>query len=196
MLACEPCIMAKSVNITPKGLLPPGKTTRPFELVYSDLSGKQPNQFHRNSQYYFTFIDDFTRMGWVFFLKNKSRAVTVIQEFVAYAEGKFNTTVLCIITDNGSEYMEADKFFRIRGIKHLYTPPYSHESNGVLNDITELYRPWPETCSLSLILQVPTYGQRPTQWLYISEIVYPILSYLRRKYSSGYCITSYLRLGI
>jgi len=38
-----------------------------------------------------------------------------------------------MITDNGEEYIEAEvnKFFRSKGMRHLYTPPYSHQSNRV-----------------------------------------------------------------
>ena len=57
---------------------------------------------------------------------NKSDASKVMQEFIAYVEQQFNTTILCMITDNGGEYVEADKFLKSKGIKHLYTPPYSH----------------------------------------------------------------------
>jgi len=46
-----------------------GRSTPAFELIYSDLSGKQSILSYGNSQYYITFIDDFTRMGWIFFLK-------------------------------------------------------------------------------------------------------------------------------
>jgi len=69
---CKACIMAKSTNAIPAGLKPESRTTQPFELIYSDLSGKQPVPFYRNLLYYITFIDDFTRMGRISFLKNKS----------------------------------------------------------------------------------------------------------------------------
>ena len=78
--------MAKSTNTIPPGLLPGNRTTKPFELIYSDCSGKQPVPSYGNSLYYITFIDDYTRMGWIFFLKNKSDAAKTVQEFVKYAE--------------------------------------------------------------------------------------------------------------
>jgi len=124
--------MSKSTNSVPKGL-ESSRTSRPFEIIYSDLSGKQATPTYGNSLYYIIFIDGYTRMAWIFFLKNKSDTSQVIQEFVTYVERQFKTTVLCIITDNGGEYIEAEvnKFFRSKGIRHLYTPPYSHQSNGV-----------------------------------------------------------------
>jgi len=128
---CESCIMAKSTNTVPPGLIPGNRTTKPFELIYSDLSGKQPIPSYGNSLYYITFIDDYTRIGWIFFLKNKSDAAKTLQEFVKYAERQFKTTVLSMMTDNGGEYMEVSTYLTSQGIKHIRTPPYSHQSNGV-----------------------------------------------------------------
>jgi len=105
---CEACIMAKSTNTIPPGLIPGNRTTKPFELIYSDLSGKKPIPSYGNSLYYITFIDDYTRMGWIFFLKNKLDAAKTLQEFVKYAERQFKTTVLSMMTDSGGEYMEAE----------------------------------------------------------------------------------------
>jgi len=64
-------LMAKSVNAVPQSLSE-ARSSRPFELIYSDLSGKQSLPSYGNAQYYIIFIDDFTRMGWIYFLKNKS----------------------------------------------------------------------------------------------------------------------------
>jgi len=57
---CESCIMAKSTNTIPPGLILGNRTTKPFELIYSDLSGKQPIPSYDNSLYYITFIDDYS----------------------------------------------------------------------------------------------------------------------------------------
>jgi len=56
---CESCIIGKSTNSVPTEL-PGNKTTRAFELIYSDLSGKQPVPSYGNLLYYITFIDDFS----------------------------------------------------------------------------------------------------------------------------------------
>jgi len=78
--------MAKSTNTIPPGLRPGNRTTKLFELIYSNLSGKQPILSYGNSLYYITFIDDYSEMGWIFFLKNKSDAAKTLQDFVKYVE--------------------------------------------------------------------------------------------------------------
>ena len=40
------------------------KTSRPFEIIYSNWSGKAPIASLTGALYYITFIDDFTRAAW------------------------------------------------------------------------------------------------------------------------------------
>ena len=47
-------------------------TTRPLELVHSDTSGKLSG-LHSGYRYFMLFIDDYTRMTWVYFLKTKEK---------------------------------------------------------------------------------------------------------------------------
>ena len=70
-------------------------------------------------------------MGWIFFLKHKSDATKTLQDFVKYAERQFETTVLSIMTNNGGEYIETTTYLISQGIKHIRTPSYSYQSNGV-----------------------------------------------------------------
>ena len=144
--------MSKSTNSVLQGL-ESGRTTQLFEIIYSDLSGKQVTPTYGNSLYYIIFIDDYTRMVWIFFLKNKSDTSKVIQEFITYVERQFKTTVLCMITDNGGEYIEAEvnKFFRSKGIRYLYTPPYSHQLNGV----SERYNRTIQTMVRGMLIDYP-----------------------------------------
>jgi len=100
---CSTCIQAKSTYSIPPPH--PLRSTRPFEIIHSDLSGISPVLSYGNSRYYITFIDDFSRIAWVYFLKQKLEAVTTIQIFIAMAERQFNTKILCFKTDHGGEYI-------------------------------------------------------------------------------------------
>jgi len=52
-----------------------------------------------------TFIDDFSRYVWVYFMKEKSETFTKFKEFKEKTEGELNTKILCLRTDNGREYL-------------------------------------------------------------------------------------------
>jgi len=89
-------------------------------------------------------------MGWISFLKNKSNASNVLKKFVTFVERQFRSTVLNVITDNGSEYVEVDIFFKDKGIRHIRIPPYSHQSNGV----AERYNRTIQTMVRSMLLDL------------------------------------------
>ena len=63
------------------------RSTQPFEIVYSDVSGiALVSSIGESSYYYVTFIDDFTRMTWIFFIKEKGDTAKAIHDFVIKTE--------------------------------------------------------------------------------------------------------------
>ncbi|XP_071687259.1 uncharacterized protein [Rutidosis leptorrhynchoides] len=69
-LCCETCILAKSHRSTFK----PSNIRKnvPFALIHSDVWGPAPINGGKNFRYFVTFIDDCTRMTWIYFLTHKS----------------------------------------------------------------------------------------------------------------------------
>jgi hypothetical protein len=53
----------------------------PLQLVHSDLCGPLSSPSFSGCKYFLTFIDDFSRRTWVYFLKFKSE---VFDKFLAY----------------------------------------------------------------------------------------------------------------
>ena len=53
----------------------------PLELVHSDLCGPLPSASFSGFKYFVTFIDDYSKCTWVYFLKLKSE---VFNMFLAY----------------------------------------------------------------------------------------------------------------
>jgi hypothetical protein len=47
-------------------------TTRPLEIVHTDLVGPTTSKGLKGEKYFMLLVDDYTRMTIVFFLKNKS----------------------------------------------------------------------------------------------------------------------------
>jgi len=46
-------------------------------------------------------IDDYTRMTWVYFLKEKSEDFEKIKSFNTYVENETNLKIKCLRSDNG-----------------------------------------------------------------------------------------------
>ena len=57
-----------------------------FDVVHSDVWGISLVISHARYKYFVTFIDDFSRYTWVYFLRSKSEVLSVFQTFVAYVE--------------------------------------------------------------------------------------------------------------
>ena len=78
------------------------RSTKPIERVFVYLPGKLPASFGRH-QYPMMIVDDFSRFGWTYFLKEKSDVPAVFTGFLAdiRAEGT-STIVECLRSDNGT----------------------------------------------------------------------------------------------
>ncbi|CAL8995957.1 unnamed protein product, partial [Prunus brigantina] len=87
---CETCILAKSHRtVFP---LSDSKAAKPFDLVHSDVWG--PARVTSNGfRWFVTFIDDCTRLTWVFLLKNKHDVASILPEFCTMVSTQFHAQV-------------------------------------------------------------------------------------------------------
>ena len=80
------------------------------------------------NKYMMTFIDDYTRMCWVYLLKNKSDGFQTFKNFHAWIQNDAQCHIGSICTDNRKNYTsnEFEKYLHQYGIKHqksvLYNP--------------------------------------------------------------------------
>lgn len=105
-----------------------------LHLVFTDVCRPMQTESHGGSRYFLLFIDDFTRMCWVYFLKYKHEVFKCFQRFLALAERQSGSQLKIIKTDNGGEFVSRDfnQFCVQKGIKHELTAPYSPQQNGVV----------------------------------------------------------------
>ena len=77
--------------------------------------------------YYVTFIDDFFRKTWIYFLKTKEskEVLQKFKEFKAMLENQTGRRIKVLRSDNGGEYTskEFDAFYFQEGIKEQLTVP-------------------------------------------------------------------------
>ena len=85
------------------------------------------------NKYIMTFIDDFTRMCWVYLLKEKSQAFDTFRNFHLWIKNEAQLNIGTLRTDNGGEYTSQDfeKYLQKNGIKHQTIVPYNPQQNGV-----------------------------------------------------------------
>jgi transposase InsO family protein len=83
--------------------------------------------------YFVTFINDFSRYTWVYFVRSKSEVLFVFQTFVAYVETQFSTSIKILRSDSGGECMshEFHNFLYYKGIISQRSCPYTPQQNRV-----------------------------------------------------------------
>lgn len=125
---CNACCLGKSHR-----LHAPSSThvySTPFELVYSDLWGPSPFISTCGFSYYITFVDAHTKFTWIYFLKNKSEAVTAFKQFHEMVHTQFQATLKSLQIDGGGEFRPLTKYLTDLGITHRITCPHTSHQNG------------------------------------------------------------------
>ncbi|KAL0858839.1 hypothetical protein ABMA27_011295 [Loxostege sticticalis] len=85
------------------------------------------------AKYFITFVDDFSRKVYVYFLKNKLDIKSVFERFKNEVENETDRRIKILRTDNGKEYCN-NMFLKCladSGIKHQTSTPYTPEQNGL-----------------------------------------------------------------
>jgi hypothetical protein len=75
-----------------------------LELVHSDVFGPVTVPSLSGSLYYVSFIDDFSRKTWIYFLRKKSEVFEKFKEFKALVENQTDKKIKVLRTDNGGEF--------------------------------------------------------------------------------------------
>ena len=81
---CKGCVLGKYAkaayqrsNNRAKGVL---------DLIHSDICGPMSTRALRGVEYFVTFIDDYSRKTWIYFLKTKDEVFSQFKEFKALVE--------------------------------------------------------------------------------------------------------------
>uniref|UniRef100_A0A2N9IVG1 CCHC-type domain-containing protein n=1 Tax=Fagus sylvatica TaxID=28930 RepID=A0A2N9IVG1_FAGSY len=77
---CEPCLAGKACR---KPFGKAMRATQPLELIHSDICGPMNVKAHHGASYFLTFIDDYTRYGYVQLIAHRYEALDCFKHFVA-----------------------------------------------------------------------------------------------------------------
>lgn len=99
---CSECVKGKQTksSFKSKEFL----SSRPLELVHTDLCGPTKTQSLNGEEYFMLFVDDYTRMVWVTFLKYNSDAFERFKIFRKMVEKEFDLKLKCLRSDKGGEF--------------------------------------------------------------------------------------------
>ena len=84
-----------------------------------------------------TFVDDFSRKVWVYFLRQKNETFSMFKKFKALVENQTGRKIKKLRTDNGLEFVESefDEFCTVNGIFRHKTLVGKPQQNGVTERI-------------------------------------------------------------
>ncbi|GJT00740.1 retrovirus-related pol polyprotein from transposon TNT 1-94 [Tanacetum coccineum] len=99
-----------------------------------DLCGPMRTESINGKKYVLVIVDDYTRFGWVRFLRTKDETPQVIEKFIVKTQRALNATVRFVRTDNGTEFVNKtlDGWFESVGISHETSVPRSPQQNGIV----------------------------------------------------------------
>jgi len=98
---CGSCLAGKTTT------KPFGKASRvscPLKLIHFDICGPINVKACHGAFYFLTFIDDYSRYGYVYILSHRYEALDVFKRFVAEVETQLDRRVTNLRTDRGQEY--------------------------------------------------------------------------------------------
>lgn len=85
-------------------------TTRPLEIIHSDVWGPAPLSVG-GYKYYISFIDDFTKFTWIYLMVDRTDVQRIFLQFQAHVERLLDSKIKCIQSDWGGEYQKLHNKF-------------------------------------------------------------------------------------
>lgn len=104
-----------------------------LEIIHTDLCGPMETPSVAGARYFVTFIDDYSRKVYVYFLKNKMDIKSVFARFKSEVENELEMKIKMLRSDNRKEYCNKDfsDFLAASDIKHQTSAPCTLEQNGL-----------------------------------------------------------------
>ena len=137
---CIECINGKTTNERKLGA---ERAKDILELIHTDIWGPFPTVSWNGQRYFITFIDDYSRYGYIYLIHEKSQALDVFKSFKAEVELQLGKKIKAVKSDRGGEYYERYTssgeqrpepfalFLEECGIVPQYTMPGKPSTNGV-----------------------------------------------------------------
>ena len=112
-----------------------------LDYVHTDVWGPSSVALHRGSIYFVSFIDDYSRKAWVYFMKHKSEVFTIFNQWKSETKMHTRRKLKYIRSDNGTEYKDNTflEYCKNEGITRHFTVKKTPQK-------VELPREWIEPC--------------------------------------------------
>ncbi|GJR46733.1 retrovirus-related pol polyprotein from transposon TNT 1-94 [Tanacetum coccineum] len=104
---CEDCLVGKQQR-NPFPQESTWRASQVLELLHADICGPINPLSNSNKRYIITFIDDYSRKVWVYFLVTKSEAFVVFKQYKSRVEKESGVAIKGLRTDRGGEFTSVE----------------------------------------------------------------------------------------
>ena len=108
-------------------------STLPLQLIHSNVAGPFRVRFLRGASYFLTFIDDYSKKTWIYFLSSKDQVLENFKIFHQEMERIFGHKIGILRTNDSQEYTSKAfySYCASFGILWQLSQPYTPQHNGV-----------------------------------------------------------------
>ena len=102
-------------------------------MIHSDVWGPFRVDNITGARWFVSFIDDHTRLTWIFLMREKSEVCQIFKSFNKMIQNQFQTKIQILRTDNGKEYFNSllGNYLINEGIIHQSSCVETPQQNGV-----------------------------------------------------------------
>ncbi|KAM7488108.1 hypothetical protein LguiB_025592 [Lonicera macranthoides] len=129
---CKDCLVGKQQRDSfPKQSM--WRASQILQLVHADICGPIKPISNSKKRYLISFIDDFSRKTWIYFLVEKSEAFATFKIYKNRVEKEIGSYIKCLRTNRGGEFTSQEfiDFCNENGIRRQLTAAYTPQQNGV-----------------------------------------------------------------
>jgi len=128
---CEICEFTKHHRVSFP--ISDSRYVSPFTIIHSDIWGPYNIPNISKAKGFVTFIDDCTRMTWVYLLKRKSDVSHILPNFTNMIRNQFGVSIKGFRTDNGRDYFNQilSPYFEKEWIIHQSFCVNTPQQNGL-----------------------------------------------------------------
>ena len=91
-----------------------------MELVHTNICGPFPTASWNGQHYFITFIDNYSRYGYLYLIHEKSQSLDIFKSYKAEVENQLGKKIKAIKFDYGGEY-----YSRYDGLGEQHPGPFA-----------------------------------------------------------------------
>ena len=117
-LVCDGCEFGKHTRSSYVSL--GSRSSHAFDLVHSDVWGLCSTTSMNGYRFFVTFIDCYSHVTWLYFMKNKNDVLACFKDFHMAAQTLYGAVVKALRSDNEIEYTSKvfEEYLSVHGMYH------------------------------------------------------------------------------